>query len=130
MSAHETVQAAAVAALRAVLGEVAVFDAPPVRAALPHVVIEPPILVDWSAKDWRGREGRLVVSAHDRGERPARLRELAAAIEDAVEAMPVALGDGWRLVSARLVRSRIARAGDDRWAATSEFTVRIYRENM
>ncbi|WEK44200.1 MAG: DUF3168 domain-containing protein [Candidatus Sphingomonas colombiensis] len=129
MSVHEAVQAAAVAALREALGEVAVFDAPPVRAALPNVVIEPPLMVDWSAKDWRGREGRVVVSAFDRGERPVRLRELAAAIEEAVEAMPAALGDAWRLVSARLVRSRIARAGDDRWVATSEFVVRIYQEN-
>ncbi|MBN8849466.1 MULTISPECIES: DUF3168 domain-containing protein [unclassified Sphingomonas] len=129
MSGHEAVQAAAVAALCAALGEAAVFDAPPVRSALPHVVVEPPLLVDWSAKDWRGREGRLTVSATDRGERPARLRDMAGAIEDAVEGMPADLGEGWRLVSARLTRSRIARAGNDRWVATSEFVVRIYREN-
>ena len=129
MSAHRLVQAAAVSAVRAVSGEANVFDAPPGRAAVPFVVIEPPLLVDWSAKDWRGREGRLTVSAQDRSERPARLRELAAEIENAVEAMPPDLGEGWRLVSARLVRSRIARSGDDRWTAAVEFVVRIYREN-
>ncbi|QKR98740.1 DUF3168 domain-containing protein [Sphingomonas sp. CL5.1] len=129
MSAQEVTQAAAIAALRAALGEVAVFDAPPVRSALPHVVVEPVLLVDWSAKDWRGREGRITVSAYDGGERPARLRALAGAIEDAVEAMPADLGAGWRLVSARLARSRIARASGERWVATSEFVARIYREN-
>ncbi|MFW2850563.1 DUF3168 domain-containing protein [Sphingomonas sp. TX0543] len=130
MSGQQAVQAAAVTALRTALGAVAVFDAPPVRAAPRYVVVDPPLLIDWSTKDWRGREGRLVVSAFDRGERPAWLREVAGTIEEAVEAMPPDMGDGWRCVSARLVRSRIARAGDDRWAATSEFTVRIYRESV
>lgn len=130
MSAHQAVQAAAVTALREALGAVAVFDAPPVRSPPRYVVVDPPLLVDWSAKDWRGREGRLVVSALDRGERPEGLRGMAAAIEDAVEAMPADLGGGWRCVSARLVRSRMTRSGEDRWVATSEFVVRIYRETM
>lgn len=111
------------------LAQAAVFDAPPVRAALPHVVVEQPELVDWSSKDWRGREGRVVVAAYDGGERPVRLRALAAEIEDAVEAVPAALGDGWRVANLRFVRSRVARAAGDRWAATSEFVVRLYRES-
>ena len=130
MSARELAQAAGVAALRAARGEAAaVFDAPPVRAALPHVVVEQPELVDWSSKDWRGREGRIVVAAYDGGERPVRLRALAAAIEDAVAAVPAVLGDGWRVANLRFVRSRVARAAGDRWVATSEFVVRVYRES-
>ncbi|OJU17000.1 MAG: hypothetical protein BGN95_07135 [Sphingomonas sp. 66-10] len=129
MSAREVAQAAVVAALRVALGDAAaVFDAPPVRAALPHVVVEQPELVDWSTKDWRGREGRIVVAAYDGGERPVRLRALAARIEDAVEAVPAAPGDGWRVATLRFVRSRVARAPGDRWVATSEFVVRLYRE--
>ncbi len=96
--------------------------------ALPHVVVEQPELVDWSTKDWRGREGRIVVAAYDGGERPVRLRALAARIEDAVEAVPAAPGDGWRVATLRFVRSRVARAPGDRWVATSEFVVRLYRE--
>lgn len=131
MNAHEAMQAAVVAALKAAgaLGGVAVFDAPPVRAAIPYAVIEPPVLADWSAKDWRGREGRIAVTAFDAGERPVRLRVLAGAIEDAVEAIGPPIGAGWRVATIRLARSRLARAGADRWTATSEFTVRIYREN-
>ncbi|WP_287459524.1 DUF3168 domain-containing protein, partial [Sphingomonas sp.] len=129
VSAREVAQAAVVAALRVALGDAAaVFDAPPVRAALPHVVVEQPELVDWSTKDWRGREGRIVVAAYDGGERPVRLRALAARIEDAVEAVPAAPGDGWRVATLRFVRSRVARAPGDRWVATSEFVVRLYRE--
>lgn len=125
MSAREVVQAAVVAALG---DAAAVFDAPPVRAALPHVVVEQPELVDWSTKDWRGHEGRIVVAAYDGGERPVRLRALAARIEDAVEAVPAAPGDGWRVATLRFARSRVARAPGDRWVATSEFVVRLYRE--
>lgn len=109
--------------------EVAVFDAPPVRAARPYAVIEEAVLSDWSTKDMAGREGRLAVTLSDGGERPVRLRALAGEIEDAIDAMSGDLGEGWRVVTLMLARSRIVREGESRWMAMSEWRVRILRES-
>ncbi len=130
MSAGAVLQAAVVTALRddAAFAGVTVFDAAPVRAALPYAIVEEPLTGDWSAKDWRGREARLAVLLHDAGERPVRLRGLASAVEDAVSALDPDLGEGWRVASLVFVRGRIARAAGERWISVSEFRVRMMRE--
>ena len=120
-------QAAVVASLEG-LDVTGVFDAPPVRCALPYAVVEEAVLADWSTKDMAGREGRLAVSIHGGGERPARLRVLAGAAEDAVGAMPRELGEGWRVTSLVFVRGRIVREGV-RWVAVSEWRVRMLKES-
>ena len=127
MSARGVLQAGVVARLAAVL-EGAVFDAPPVRSALPYAVVDEPVLGDWSTTTWRGREGRVVVTLHDGGERPVRLRSALAAAEEGLEAMAPDLGEGWRLVRMQMLRSRVLRVGE-RWRGTSEFLVRMYRES-
>ncbi len=132
MSAGEALVAAAVGAVSAIEGPMrlsAVFDAAPARAALPYAVVDDPVLVDWSATAVAGREGRLVVTLWDAGERPARLRALIEAAEAAVLAMGPGLSAGWRVASLGLARSRVVRGGGDRWMGVSEFRVRMYRES-
>lgn len=124
MSGRSVLQAAIVARLNAVL-DVSVFDAPPARGGLPYAVVDEPVLSDWSTKSWSGREGRVVLTLHDGGERPVRLRGLLAAAEDG---LPADLGEGWRVVRLALMRSRVLRVGD-RWRGTTEFLVRMYRES-
>lgn len=128
MSVQVQLQGALVAALggHAPLGVLTgVFDAPPVRAALPYAVVSEAVLGDWGTKDMAGREARVAVLLHDGGERPARLRLLAGEVEAAVEAMPRDLGDGWRIASLTFVRSRIVPDGAGRWIASSEYRVRM-----
>ena len=129
MSAAQALRTAFVRQLkgRAVLDGCAVFDRPPARAALPHAVVEDPVLASWDAATLVGREGRLTVTAHDGGERPDRLRRLQSGIEDLLVTMPGDLGGGWRLARLRLVKSRTIRGKGARWSATSEFEVRVYR---
>lgn len=116
-------QAAIVAAVRPI---VTALDAPPVRAAVPYAVIEDAVLARWGGAGIDGREGRVRVVLHDAGERPARLRDLAAAVEAAVSGE---VGDGWRVVALRLVGGRTVKSGGgDRWTATREFAVKLYRE--
>ncbi|WP_125996739.1 DUF3168 domain-containing protein, partial [Sphingomonas sp. S-NIH.Pt15_0812] len=106
--------AAAVARLKGLAGlaGVAVFDAPPVRGGLPHAVVEEPVMADASVAGWSGRDGRLTVVLEDAGERPVRLRALLAAVEAGLPGMAgAAIGGGWRVVTVRLARSRVARAG-------------------
>lgn len=126
MSVQAVVQVAMAAALDG-LDVTAVFDAPPVRAALPYAVVEEAMLADWGTKDMQGREGRLALAIHDGGERPVRLRVLIGAAEEAVAVMPRELGEGWRIASLVFLRSRIAREGQ-RWVAMSEWRVRMLRE--
>lgn len=128
MSVQTGLQAALAGALQdhAPLGALTgVFDAPPVRAALPYAVVGEAMLADWSTKDANGREARVAVMLHDGGERPARLRLLAGEVEAAIAAMPRDLGDGWRIVSLAFVRSRIVPNGAGRWIATSEYRARM-----
>jgi hypothetical protein len=132
MSAGQWLQAAIVRQLRtrAALDGCAVFDMPPMRAALPHAVVEDPVLASWDAATVTGREGRITISVRDGGERPTRLRRLQGQVEDLVATMPTDLGgEGWRVVRLRLMRSRIARGKAEQWTATSEFEVRVYRAN-
>lgn len=130
MSVQGQLQDALVTALRdhAPLGALTgVFDAPPVRAALPYAVVGEAVLGDWGTKDMAGREARIAVLLHDGGERPARLRRLAGEVETAIEAMPRDLGDGWRIASLSFVRGRIVPDGAGRWIASSEYRVRMLR---
>ena len=122
MSAREALQGAMVTAVSGAVA-VPVFDAPPVRGARPYVLVEEPVLTDWSTKDWRGCEARLAVIVRDGGERPVRVRALLAQASDAVLAMPVALED-WRVVTLRPVRERLVRSRDE-WVGTAEFVVRM-----
>ncbi|WP_056622920.1 DUF3168 domain-containing protein [Sphingomonas sp. Leaf62] len=123
MIAGTLLQAMLVARLRTVLTGASVFDAPPVRAARPFVVVDMPVLSDWGTKDAAGREGRVVVQLFDDGEVPVRLRTLAAAAEWAVLSAPAALA-GWRIVSLVFVRSRVVRDGKG-WIGSVEFRVRM-----
>jgi hypothetical protein len=121
MSAAIEVQRALVAAL-APLG-IAVFDGPPAGALTPFVAIGDGGATDWSTKDARGREIRLSIAIHDDGAVPARLHGLAAAAEDAIEAMPRAL-PGHRIASLVLLRSLIVRPAGAPWAARLDYRVR------
>jgi hypothetical protein len=131
MSVQAVLQAALVAALRGQrLAVTAVFDAPPARAARPYALVEESLLGDWGTKDMAGREGRVAIALFDGGESPMRLRALAGEAEDAILAMPRAIGEGWAVVSVMLLRARIAREGEGRWKSVSEFRVRMLRSEL
>ncbi len=122
MSARDMLIAAVLAQLRA--GELPrVFDAPPVRAALPHVVIEEPILSDWSSATWRGVEGRLIVTVHDGGEEAARVRRTMDDVE--YRLMPGPAIEGWRVVQWRWMKSQMVRVGAQ-WRARAEWLVKMH----
>lgn len=122
--AADMLSKAAIAALGNVSGIGRVYDAPPLQAVLPHALVTIDGESDWSHKSGDGRELRLAVTIFDEGERPERLRRLAAAAETAVAAM-AAGGDGWRVVTIRFLRTRTARERDGRWAAAIEFRARL-----
>jgi hypothetical protein len=108
--ASETVLARAAAALKTITG-LGVYDAPPVQAVAPYLVVEAGPESDWGYKGGTGRELRLAMTLWDRGERPMRLRELTRAAQIKVESIEgegdsAELGDGWQLVSLHFLRER------------------------
>ncbi|OAN64838.1 tail completion protein gp17 [Sphingomonas sp. TDK1] len=104
-----------------------VFDAPPVRAARPYLLVDEPVLTDWSTKDQDGREVRIAVLVQDSGPTRGRVRGLAADVEAAVGAMSPALAGGWRIVSRVLLRNRVVAEDEMRLSAVVEFRVRMLR---
>ena len=135
MSGRSWLAASAMTALceQPALYPLTVFDAPPVRGAMPYAIVEDPVLGAWDLSGVTGLEGRMTISLVDDGERPALLRMLIERVEALLLAMPRDLGgEGWRLARLALARSRIVRAkvdGQSRWTGASEFQVKIYRAN-
>ncbi|HEX7875153.1 MAG TPA: DUF3168 domain-containing protein [Sphingobium sp.] len=132
MSAEVTVRAAVIAALRGdaeLMGGLnGLFDGQPVRASTPYAVVGECIAGDWGAKGVDGRELRLSISLHDAGETPGRLAGLLARIDPAVQAADAG-GEGWRIIGARLVRSRLVKAGKgDGWQAVVDYRLRVVAE--
>lgn len=123
MSAGGALQAAVAAILSADARLTGVFDGPPARAAFPYVVVDAGTEVDWSHKSGTGREVLLAVTLWD--EQPARLYELADAVEAAVGVTAVI--DGWQLASLAFLRRRILRDVAGPWAAAFDFRARLLR---
>lgn len=130
MSAEVAVHGAIVAALRGdaelMAGLNGLFDGAPGRASAPYGVVGDCVALDWGAKDVEGRELVVTVSLFDVGEAPARLAGLLARVDAVLRA--VGLVGGWRVIGARLVRSRVARTGArDGWQALADYRLRVVR---
>ena len=117
---------AALAALRDVEGLNGVYDGPPLSASIPYATVETGPESDWSHKSGEGRELRLSILIHDKGERPARLREIVVAVEAAVAEIGPDLA-GWRLVNLVYLRGSMLRSKDAAWTAAIEYRARLLK---
>lgn len=133
MSAEMAVRAALIAALRAdgTLGSLVngVHDGEPARAAVPYGFAGECLGSDWGGKDLEGRELRLSVGLVAAADGAAGLAAMIARVDPVMQALGAA--DGWRVASARLVRSRIARDGPapaGGWRAVVDYRVRVVRD--
>jgi len=110
------------AALAAELNSVS--EEAPVKAALPWLAIAASASADWSAKDRAGREVRIALELHCRGDRPDTSAALVRALESRVAALPRSQ-DGFEIVSALFLRARTEqRAGNVRSILT-EYRFRV-----
>lgn len=130
MSAEVVVRAAVIEALRddaeMTAGLNVVFDGQPTRASVPYAVVGECIAAEWGAKDIQGRELRLTVGLHDAGETPGRLAALLARVDPVMQLLDTS-GEGWRVVSARLIRSRLAKVREQ-WQAVVDYRLRVVAE--
>lgn len=125
MSAERAVRARALAILAGdgALAELVhgVFDGVPPRASAPYVAITDAEGRDWGTKDAPGREVRLTIALIGADEACA--DGAAARIEAAADALR-GDADGWRIVGARIVRTRFRQAKGGGWRHEVELRCR------
>lgn len=89
-----------------------VFDGVPARASAPYVSIGGAEGSDWGTKDAEGREVRLTLVLAGVG---AAADDVAAGRIEALAAGLRGAAAGWRIVGARVVRTRFGFAKDGGW---------------
>jgi len=102
----------------------AIAEEAPVRASIPWLGIAASASVDWSTKDRRGREIRIAVELHLRGDDPSTGSDVVAAIEQRIETLPTSLL-GFDVASVRFSRARAEQRPGNVRAMLLEYRFRI-----
>lgn len=102
----------------------AVVEEAPGRTALPWLALAASASTDWSAKDRIGREVRVALELHCRGDRPDTAGDLTAAIEARIAALP-ATQAGFRIVTAQFLRARAEQRAANARAVLLEYRFRL-----
>ncbi|WP_395392237.1 DUF3168 domain-containing protein [Novosphingobium sp. BL-8A] len=105
----------------------AVVEEAPSRTSLPWLAIASSASADWSCKTAPGREVRVALELHCRGDAPDTAANLVAAIEARLEALPRDQV-GFRIVTAQFLRARAEQRGESRRAVLLEYRFRLLAE--
>lgn len=95
----------------------------PLEASLPWLGIAASASADWSAKEVTGREIRIALELHCRGDDPATPAALTQAIEARIEALPRDQ-PGLTVISTRFLRARAERRARNARAVLLEYRFR------
>ena len=102
----------------------AIVEEAPSRTAFPWLAIAASASTDWGTKTEAGREVRVALELHCRGDRADVAADLTTAIESRVAALPAAQ-DGYQIVTIQFLRARAEqRAGNTR-AILTEYRFRL-----
>lgn len=99
----------------------------PLRAPVPWLGLAASASADWSTKDRRGREVRIALELHGRGDNPATLAALARAIEARIEALPTGQA-GFTLATIQFLRSRAEQREHGTRAVLIEYRFRALED--
>ena len=102
----------------------AMVEEAPTRTSLPWLAIAASASADWSAKDRQGREVRIALELHCRGDAPATAASLTAGIEARIAALPSAQA-GYRVVSTMFLRARAEQRSANTRAILIEYRFRL-----
>lgn len=102
----------------------AITEEAPARASPPWLGIAASASADWSAKDRMGREVRVALELHFRGDDPATGAALTRAIESRIESLPPAHA-GFTIVTAAFLRARVERRSHNVRSALFEYRFRL-----
>jgi hypothetical protein len=102
----------------------AIVEEAPLRTSLPWLAIAASASADWSCKSHEGREVRVALELHCRGDAPDTAASLIAAIESRVASLPAAQAQ-FTLVNTQFLRARAEQRGESRRAILLEYRFRL-----
>ncbi len=98
----------------------AIVEEAPARATAPWLGLVASSSADWSTKDRTGREVRVALELHFRGDEPTTGSDLTVALENRVRALPHEQA-GFAIVTATFLRARVERRAANTRAALLEY---------
>ena len=102
----------------------AVTEEVPSRTSPPWLAIAASASTDWSCKSNPGREVRIAVELHCRGDRPDTAAGIVAAVESRIASLPSAQ-NGYSVVTAQFTRARAEQRGANARAILLEYRFRL-----
>ena len=102
----------------------AIVEEAPSRISLPWLAISASASADWSCKTNMGREVRVALELHHRGDLADAGAALIAAIEQRIAEMPPDQ-DGYTIVTSQFLRGRAEQRGESRRAHLVEYRFRL-----
>lgn len=102
----------------------AIVEEMPSRTALPWLAVAASASADWSAKDLAGREVRIALELHCRGDQPGSAAALVAGIEARIATLPAAQ-PGFQIVTSQFLRARAEQRGANTRAILIEYRFRL-----
>jgi hypothetical protein len=102
----------------------AIVEEAPLRTSLPWLAIAASASTDWSTKTGAGREVRVALELHTRGDRPDTAATLVAVIEARIAALP-AQQAGCTVVNTQFLRARAEQRGESVRAILFEYRFRL-----
>lgn len=102
----------------------ALVEEAPARAALPWLAIAASASADFSTKDRLGREVRIALELHCRGDQPDSAAALVSAIEDRITTFPAAQAM-FHVASCGFLRARAEQRGANTRAVLLEYRFRL-----
>jgi len=104
-----------------------VCEEAPVRTSPPWLGLVASASADWSTKQRRGREVRIALELHLRGEEPDESSTLGTLIEDRIDALPPQQS-GFRIVSRTFLRARAEQRPNHVRAVLIEYRFRLLED--
>ncbi len=102
----------------------AIAEEAPSRTALPWLAIAASASTDFSAKQVTGREVRIALELHCRGDQPGSAAALTAAIEARIASLP-STQSGFQVVSFSFLRARAEQRATNTRAVLIEYRFRL-----
>ncbi|MCJ2184228.1 DUF3168 domain-containing protein [Novosphingobium sp. 1949] len=101
-----------------------VCEEAPARTSLPWLAIATSASTDWSTKTEIGREVRIALELHCRGDAPGSAAALTAAIEARLARLPTSQA-GFAVISQRFLRARCEQRAGNRRSILLEYAFRL-----
>jgi hypothetical protein len=102
----------------------AITEEAPSRTSLPWLAIAASASTDWSCKTRPGREVRVALELHCRGDRPDAASDLVSAIEQRTEQLP-SEQEGFSIATIQFLRARAEQRGESTRAILLEYRFRL-----